>query len=247
MNAEFQGTPSDQAAEILATGNGDIGSLFVSMAEKHPQGADAGYLRWHTLDHRPEQQRLTQIKTSLRLVSTPACRAARAASESRFDLVDHVMTYFFSEPSGLEPFSDLSTALRSAGRSPYILPPVQRGLYAVSGKVAAPRVKVGADVLPWRPVRGVYVLLEKACADVNALLKVDGVAGVWSAVSVPNQFSNADAGLQLSYCFLDAEPVETAEKMQAVLHGRWNTLGIRALLAAPFFAVAPYDWDCYLP
>lgn len=52
------GTPSDEVTEVLATGNGGITTLFVSMATRHPEGKDAEYLRWHTLDHRPEQHRL---------------------------------------------------------------------------------------------------------------------------------------------------------------------------------------------
>ena len=56
---ELPGTPSDDVAGVLATGRGDIGTLFVSMARRHPEGRDAEYLRWHTLDHRPEQHRLT--------------------------------------------------------------------------------------------------------------------------------------------------------------------------------------------
>jgi hypothetical protein len=55
------------------------------MARRHPEGRDAEYLRWHTLDHRPEQHRIAGVRASLRLVSTPACRAARAYSDERFD------------------------------------------------------------------------------------------------------------------------------------------------------------------
>ncbi|BBZ41541.1 hypothetical protein MCNS_46040 [Mycobacterium conspicuum] len=74
---ELPGTPSDEVAEILAAGRGEITTLFVSMATRHPDGTDADYLRWHTLDHRPEQHRLAAVRASLRLVSTPACRSAR--------------------------------------------------------------------------------------------------------------------------------------------------------------------------
>jgi hypothetical protein len=51
---QLPGTPSDDVADVLATGHGDITTLFVSMATRHPEGADADYLHWHTLDHRPE-------------------------------------------------------------------------------------------------------------------------------------------------------------------------------------------------
>src|SRR5580698_7225637 len=110
------GTPSDDVADVLATGDGDITTLFVSMATRHPEGTDAEYLRWHTLDHRPEQHRLSAVRASLRLVSTPACRAARAVRHERFDRIDHVQTYFFTDIAGLDGFLTLSTALGDAGR-----------------------------------------------------------------------------------------------------------------------------------
>ncbi|PRC46671.1 hypothetical protein C6A85_88915, partial [Mycobacterium sp. ITM-2017-0098] len=121
---ELPGTPSDAVDGVLAQGHGDISALFVSMATRHPEGLDAEYLRWHTLDHRPEQHRLSAVRASLRLVSTPACRAARLPGDQRFDPVDHVMTYFFTDPGGMESFMALSTALGDAGRKLALLPPV---------------------------------------------------------------------------------------------------------------------------
>src|SRR6201988_656231 len=125
---QLQGTPSDEMHDVLATGRGDITILFVSMATRHPDGADADYLHWHTLDHRPEQHRLSAERASLRLVSTPACRSARAASRDPYDAIDHVMTYFFTDPSGITGFLDLSKALGNAGRKLPLLPPVERGI-----------------------------------------------------------------------------------------------------------------------
>jgi hypothetical protein len=61
---QLPGRPSDDVAEVLATGGGDITTLFVSMATRHPDGTDAEYLRWHTLDHRPEQHRLSDVRTA---------------------------------------------------------------------------------------------------------------------------------------------------------------------------------------
>src|SRR6202012_2958544 len=100
----LEGTPSDDAPAILATGHNDIGVVFVSMSGRHPEGRDADYLQWHSLDHRPEQYRLAALRSSVRIVSTPACRAARAASDKRFDATDHVMTYLFKDASLLSGF-----------------------------------------------------------------------------------------------------------------------------------------------
>jgi hypothetical protein len=242
---ELPGTASDDVPGVLAAGSGDIGTLFVSMARRHPEGRDAEYLRWHTLDHRPEQHRLSAVRASLRLVSTPACRAARSVGDDRFDAIDHVMTYFFTDEAGLQPFNELSTALGDAGRKLALLPPVERGVYGVHDKRSAPRVKVGADVLPWWPVRGAFLLIEHETSSPELLLDVDGVAGVWSstALDVGPELASALAGQHLTYCFLDDDPVATARRLQPVLSQR-NT---QPLFAAPFYPVVPHQWDCRVP
>ncbi len=89
---------------------------------------------------------------------TAGPRGHRATSA--IDAIDHVMTYFFTDRSGLKGFIELSTALGDADRKLPLLPPVERGVYTVQQKTAARRVKIGADVLPWWPVKGVYLLLE---------------------------------------------------------------------------------------
>jgi hypothetical protein len=209
---ELPGTPSDEVDGVLATGRGGITTLFVSLATRHPEGRDADYLRWHTLDHRPEQHRLSAVRASLRLVSTPECRSARAAGQDRYDAIDHVMTYFFSDPGGLDGFLALAKALIGADRKLPLLPPVERGVYNVEHKVAAPRIKVGADVLPWWPILGVYLLLERGAAPADRLVDVDGVAGVWQAatLAVDEKMASAQAGQSITYCFLDDDPVATA-------------------------------------
>jgi hypothetical protein len=242
------GTPSDDVDGVLAAGRGEVGTLFVSMARRHPDGRDAEYLRWHTLDHRPEQHRLAGVRASLRLVSTPACREARAHSDAAFDEIDHVMTYFFTDQSGLTPFLELSSALGKADRKLPLLPPVQRGVYAVAHKVAAPRIKIGADVLPWWPANGVYLLLESGTTPAD-LVDVDGVGGVWSVTSqnVDERLASARAGQVLTYCFLDDDPVAVAERLRPVLADRWKRDNVEPLLAAPFYPVVPYQWDRYVP
>ncbi|MBB2991881.1 hypothetical protein FHR72_003371 [Mycolicibacterium iranicum] len=244
---ELPGTPSDTVDGVLTAGSGDVSTVFVSMATRHPEGLDADYLRWHTLDHRPEQHRLSAVRASLRLVSTPDCRAARWPGDERFDAVDHVMTYFFSDPAGLQTFNELSVALGDAGRKLPLLPPVERGVYTVGEKSAAPRVKVGADVLPWWPVLGVILLLERHSAAADGLLEIDGVAGVWTtSTSVTHgAFAGAPQGQHLTYCFLDDDPVATAHRMDGALRDRWTETG--PLLAAPFYPVTPHQWDRRVP
>jgi len=232
---------------MRATGRSDVDTLYVSMSRRHPEGHDADYLRWHSLDHRPEQQRLRSCRTSLRVVSTPACRAARAAANEHYGMVDHAMFYFFAGRGGLKEFYDLAVALHDAGRSPFIMPPVERGAYALHHGVAAPRIRTGSDVLPWLPVRGVYLLLEVGAVDAGALVEVPGVAGEFQAESFASDLASIGDGQQLTLCLLDGDPVETAETLKPVLEARWAGTGPKPLLAAPFQAVVPYEWDRYLP
>ncbi len=250
MTTQLPGTPSDDADGVLALGGSVIGLVYVSMSTRHPDGRDVDYLRWHCFDHRPEQYRLDTIRASLRLVSTPECRAARAASDNRFDATDHVMNYFFADRSGLKPFHDLGRELGKVGRIPELLPSVERGVYAFDGRVADPNAKVGADVLPWWPASGVYLLVEHGTASAAPLVDVDGVAGAWwgaTAADVPEQYSLAQPGDQLTYLFLDDDPVVVAGRLQPVLEARWGSGDVTGLLAAPFHVVHADDLARHLP
>jgi hypothetical protein len=247
---DLVGMPSDGVPEILATGRSGISTIFISMSARHPEGRDADYIEWHSLDHRPEQYRLADLRGSLRLVSTPSCRSVRAVSSPRFDAVDHVMTYLFAERRALDGFLELSDALRAAGRIPELLPMVERAVYEPAGMVAASRLKIGADVLPWWPATGVYLVIEEGREDPSAIADVPGVGGVWWMTGVPADppHSTADnSGLQITYCYLDEDPVQTGAQLRGYLEKRWANSETVPLLAAPFHLISTYEWGRYLP
>ena len=251
--SQLAGTPSDDVPEILATGRSDITTVFLSMTARHPEGRDDGYIEWHCLDHQPELKRLPSMRTSIRLVSTPACRAARAASEAPYDGVDHVMAYLMASDTdaALEEFRVLNHTLLEVGRTPYLLPMIQRAVYRFDGMVAAPRIKVGADVLPWWPPRGVYVLLERGAVSPADLTSVPGVAGAWWATGIPKgmPFSTVPTtrgcGSRSAISTTSPPPRENASVL------RWRnggpTAGAAPLLAAPSTRSCPHEWDRYCP
>lgn len=248
MTFVLPGTPSDQLPAVLATGSTDVRTIFTSMTAREPDGRDAEYLQWHSLDHRPEQYRIAGLRHSIRLVSTPACRAARAFSDPRYDAVDHVMTYFFTEDAAFDQFGVLSAAL-GGERRPFRLPTVEANYFKLAGKIATPRAIAGADVIPWRAASGVYLLVEQGTASPASLVDVPGVAGIWwhqgGAAPVPGFRDNT--GTQITYCFVDGDLVATAERLRAPLKQRWAAGEIVPLLAAPFFTLVPFDWNRYLP
>jgi hypothetical protein len=245
----LEGTPSDQLPGVLSTGSTDIRLAFISLSAREPDGRDAEYLAWHSLDHRPEQYRLAGLRNSLRLISTPSCRATRAASVDHYDAVDHVMTYLFSEHGALPSFNDLGAALHDGGRMPLRLPTVEFMTADLVGRVAAPAAIVGADVIPWRPAQGVYLIIETGQVPADDLAHVEGVAGVWwyHGALAPAPYSTDNRGMQITYCYLDDDPVATAERLGEQMHKRWASSEAEGLLAASFQTLAPFNWSRHLP
>jgi hypothetical protein len=245
---KFEGTPSDDLPGVLATGNTDAQVVIVSLSGRERNGRDAEYIAWHTLDHRPEQYRLDGIRNAFRLVSTPACRAARSASAGIYDEVDHVMTYQFAHPQALVPFYAMGLALAEGGRMTIRLPSISFLNGALAGKAAAARVVAGADVIPWRPCTGVYLVVEDGQLPAEPLTDLAGVAGVWwyNGSLAPDPFGDT-RGKTITFYFLDDDPVTTAGPIGDRLRRRWNDGKTVGALAAPFFVTRSFEWNKYLP
>lgn len=245
----FAGTPSDDLPAVIATGETSIRYAFLSLSARHAEGRDEEYIEWHSLDHRPEQYRLPELRNALRLVSTPECRALRAASVPEYDAIDHVMTYLFIGDDDIAAFSELGRALGEGGRMPIRLPSVGFVTARLAGKVAAPRVVAGSDVIPWRPHHGTYLIIEEGHADPAALVDLPGVAGVWwyHGVQPPAQFGTVSAGRQATFCYLDEDPVAMAPRLNQAMQQRWASGAIKGLFAAPLYNIVPFEWGRYLP
>ncbi len=226
-----------------------------SMAARSEDGDDAAYLEWHQLDHLPEQYQIDGLHLGQRWASTPACRAARAVESDRFGRVDHLTQYLFGDPvdQALDDFLDLGADLRRRGRYPHRLPSVMLASFDLIGSRAAPRVRVAAAVVPFRPNRGAYVIVERVggpsapapAADewLDGLVGVDGVAGAWAFAPGHRRADRFDAGgLSLTLCYLDDEPVAVADRLAPRLASRWDDTAITPMLAAPFETVRPWDW-----
>ena len=90
------------------------------------------------------------------------------------------MTYLFTDH--LAAMDELNQLERGPAATPaglHLLPLVERAAYRLEGMAAAPRIKIGADVLPWWPTKGVYVLVERSGAPASELVDVPGVGGAW--------------------------------------------------------------------
>ena len=222
------------------------------MSARSPEKLDAQYLEWHALDHHPEQYGIDAIRLGQRWVSTPSCRAARAVAHERFDDTDHVMQYHFADPleQGLEEFFALGAKLHAAGRMPLRLPAVELGGYELMDRCASERALIGAEVVPWRPARGAYYVIERGeeHLDLHALCDVPGVAGAWRYHGGNFHARLADTSdLVLTVLYLDDEVLGTASRIGDVLSEAWAASSTQPLLAAPFEVPVPWAWDRTLP
>ena len=206
---------------------------FFSFTEITDPNEHHSYNEWHMLDHMPEQYPLRGIAFGQRWVSTPACRAARAASGPRLDPIHYVTLYLMTEPvtETLKEFYALGKELYELDRFHRKRSAHLSGPFAVEATAAAPRVLISAAAVPYRPNRGVYVTVRERTAleaeGPDALCEVPGVAGAWSF---------ADEERRITVAWLDDEPLAVATRLAAAPGAEF---------AGPFETIVPWKWDWF--
>jgi hypothetical protein len=218
-------------------------SLTVSAA------SDADYLRWHLLDHMPEQFQLPGIQQALRYIADGDYRDARLAADGALADVGNLVTYLVGDPveQTLADFLALGARLANAGRFPVRRPSLQLSALPVVSCTAAPAAAVSGEVLPWRPHRGVFLLVEAgdSVAEDPDLLGVPGVAGVWRFGAPDPQRSAPwhSSPHETTLIYLDADPIDTATALTPLIERRWATGTVRPLFAGPLRSMI--EWEVW--
>jgi hypothetical protein len=238
---------------------------FFSLSHRSTTGDDRPYLDWHQLDHMPEQYQLPGMVVGQRWASTPACRAARAAAIDDWSLVDHVVCYMMGNPvdETIDEFLTLGRHLAELGRFSQTLPPHYRGALRLLEAQAAPRALIGAEVVPFRPHRGVYLIVEELTESTDQdafiqrmhievlpdLVSVPGVAGAWTFATTPSIRRPAftKGPYRMTLCYLDEDPATVGERLAPVLEKAWSGAPARLVLAAPYESMMIWDWNRFAP
>ncbi len=238
---------------------------FFSLSHPSTTGDDRPYLEWHQLDHLPEQYQLPGMIHGQRWASTSACRAARAGGADGWSLVDHVVLYLMGDPVDrtVDEFIRLGDHLAELGRFPESLPSQYKGALTLLEAHVAPRVLVSPEVVPFRPHRGLYLLVEELTrgADqddflqkmhvdiVPELVSVPGVAGVWifATSGLMRRTMFTEGRFRMTVCYLDDEPSVVGRHVAPLVDGHWSDAPSRVVLAAPFESMMNWDWDRFGP
>jgi hypothetical protein len=239
---------------------------FFSFTEITDPAEHRAYNEWHQLDHMPEQFPIRGVAYGQRWVSTPACRAARAVDQELLRPAHYMTLYLMTDPvdETLQEFMDLGQQLSAVGRFHRKRRACFSGPLQWLDAHASPRVLVSAESLPYRPNRGVYVIVEEPRddadpeafdawvrrwheKDVAQWLEVPGIAGAWSFASNPRLrnpgWSSDDR--RITVCYLDGAPLDVADAVRPLLDERWHDAPLTPVHAGPFETVVPYQWDWF--
>ena len=241
---------------------------FFSLTSGTASGDDAAYLRWHLLDHLPEQYSIPGIRLGTRWRADDRCVALRAAETPELAPVRHAVAYLMTEPleETLTEFARLGRSLADAGRYPEPATPHLLGAYELFDSRSSPTA-VSEDGLPFRPHRGVYLLVERPAEaapldrwwvwqtteHVPALIAIEGVAGVCTFASTPRLGEGADQGRRfgtapwdpggsiVTVVYLDQDVEDTAARLDPLVRQRWDHGDVVPRLAGPFRSPVAYE------
>jgi hypothetical protein len=242
---------------------------FLSLTSGPASGDDAAYLRWHLLDHLPEQYTIPGIRLGTRWRADDRCVALRAAEEAALAPVRHAVLYLMAEPleATLTDFARLGRRLAVEGRYPEPATPHLLGAFELVDARAATAAVVSPAALPFRAHRGVYLVVERptGAAPVDewwarqtdgslpALVAEEGVAGAYTFRSTPRLGEGADQGPRfgtapwdpggsvVTVVYLDQDVAETAERITPLIRSRWEGGEVAPRLAGPFRSPVAFE------
>ena len=214
----------------------------------------------HQLDHMPEQYQIPGLVLGQRWRSSPECNRARAVESEQLAPVRHAVCYLMTEPvqRTLDDFFELGRRLAELGRYPHPRRSLLLGAFHVLATYAAPRALISGEVVPYRPNRGIYLLVEQPTdlarldawlrwgheENLPELVSMDGVAGAWTYTSSPlyRRETSTPGEYRVTACYLDEDPATVAEGLRSLLDRRWRDAPVKPLLAAPFETLVPGQW-----
>ena len=224
-------------------------------------GDDASYLRWHLLDHMPEQYQLPGVVLGQRWIADGDYPAARIAGNGPLADVGNVVNYLVGDPvqQTLDDFMQLGRRLAEVGRFPERRSSLALRMLALHCWHAAPRARVSAEVVPFRPHRGVLLVIEEPTDGAPAswmqwlyaehhpaLLEMPGVAGAWMYGSTGTwKLPKAAVGpdIYATVVYLDDDPLTTLKTLAPVIEERWVTGAVRPLFAGPLRSMV--EWEAW--
>jgi hypothetical protein len=222
--------------------------------------ADDDYLRWHLLDHMPEQYQLPGIVYGLRWIADGECLENRLVADGPLGQVGNAVHYLVGGPvlDTFDEFIALGRALRENGRFPVARPSLQVAGLRLLQWHSSPQALISAEVVPFRPHRGVLLIVEEAtegrpsqwlqwlhAEHYPALLATPGTAGAWTFGST-TEWNRANRGWRtdpqyITVVYLDDDPLATTATLAPLVEERWRSGAVRPVFAGPLRTMTRFE------
>ncbi|OBJ50808.1 hypothetical protein [Mycobacterium sp. 1423905.2] len=231
-----------------------------SLTAPTPPDDDGSYLRWHLLDHMPEQYQLPGIVHGLRWIADGEYLSHRLAADGPLGDVGNAVHYLVREPvqQTFDDFVALGRSLWENGRFPVARPLLQVAGLRLLQWHSAPGALISAEVVPFRPHRGVLLIIEEPidghpqpwlewlhAEHYPALLATPGAAGVWTfgttTVWNPPPRGWRAEPQYITVIYLDADPLVTMTRLTPILEQRWQSRAVRPLFCGPMRTMISWE------
>jgi hypothetical protein len=241
-----------------------VKAAFFSLTPPAPADDDGSYLRWHLLDHMPEQYQLPGIQLALRYIADGDYLTSRIAGDGPLADVGNVVNYLVGDPvqQTHDDFMELGARLAEGGRFPQRRASLQLRMPALLAWYAAPQALVSPEVVPFRPHRGAVVLVEEPSGDdvdvaawlqwlhrehYPALLTTPGTAGAWMYGDTRtwrlHPATRGDGPQYTTVVYLDDDPLKVTSELRPLLEQRWAPGTVRPLFAGPLRTMV--EWEAW--
>jgi hypothetical protein len=223
-----------------------------------PADDDGSYLRWHLLDHMPEQYQLPGIVHGLRWIADGDYLDHRLAANGPLGQIGNAVHYLVGDPvqETFDDFVALGRALYENGRFPVRRPSLQVAGLRLLQWHAAPHALISAEVVPFRPHRGIVLIVEEPAADrpnewlqwlhaehYPALLATPGTAGAWtfgSSSAWKGRGFRTDAQY-ITVVYLDDDPLATTAALAPLIEERWRSSAVRPVFTGPMRTMISWE------
>ena len=230
-----------------------------SLTAAPPPGDDGSYLRWHLLDHMPEQYQLAGIVQGLRWIADGDYVDHRLAAQGPLGDVGNAVHYLVSDPveETFDDFVALGRTLRDNGRFPITRPSLQVAGLRLLQWQSAPHALISAEVVPFRPHRGILLIVEEPtdgrsndwlqwlhAEHYPALLAAPGTAGAWTfgsttAWQIPRSWRTDHQYITVVY--LDGDPLAVTDALAPLIEQRWRSAAVRPVFAGPLRTMISWE------
>jgi hypothetical protein len=206
-----------------------------------------------------EQYQLPGIVHATRWIADGDYGDHRIAGSGHLERVGNVMNYLVGDPVQQThyDFMELGPRLAEVGRFPERRPSLQMSMPALLRWYSAPSALISAEVVPFRPHRGVLMIVEEPGRDDVAgwlqwlhtvhypsLLDISGVAGAWmyGSTNTWTLHPHCDSPRQyITVVYLDEDPLATVKALAPVVERRWSSGEARPLFAGPLRTMIKWD------